>query len=170
MVLLVGLGVLAGYGAARWLAANSDKQEDKTDYDVILDKLFDHLTESGVVGRKTDWSDPLLEQRIILVCESINEITAKDVCNRLLYLNAKDPNKPIDLYLKTFGGWQADALLICDVMQRIQAPVNTWALSNCESSGAMVLVAGTGKRRATPNSLIMLHVVEKEGHEDYSFD
>jgi ATP-dependent Clp protease protease subunit len=101
--------------------------------------------------------DPLLGRRTILVTANINERTASDVVSRLLYLNAQDSRRPIELYLSTQGGWVDSAFTIIDVIERIEAPVNTWAIGGCYSAGALILSAGTGRRYATPNAILMIH-------------
>lgn len=136
----------------------------------VANAFVERLTESRLFERPVDFSCPLLARRIIVVTGEINELTSAWVCQKLLFLDAVDASAPIDLYLKTFGGWQADAFAIVDVMQRISAPVNTWAMGDCSSSGAMILVAGTGVRRALPHALIMVHVVEESGDENYSYE
>ncbi|MFT4581548.1 MAG: ATP-dependent protease ClpP protease subunit [Gammaproteobacteria bacterium] len=74
----------------------------------------------------------------------------------LLLLDAIDSTAPIDLYIRTEGGWSNDAFSIIDVMQSMSAPVNTHAIGGANSSGAMILSADTGVRYGYPYSTIML--------------
>ncbi|MEM8943956.1 MAG: ATP-dependent Clp protease proteolytic subunit [Planctomycetota bacterium] len=114
--------------------------------------------------------DPLLDRRKIVLGHDVNARTAKDVIARLLYLSNVDPEAPIDLYLTTLGGWGDNAFAIIDAMQMIEAPVNTWAVGVCYSSGAMILTAGTGQRHATSNTIIMVHANSIESDEEFSVD
>jgi ATP-dependent Clp protease protease subunit len=113
---------------------------------------------AGVPGRPMlSGDDPLLAARTIVVTANINERTASDVVARLLYLDAQDRSRPIDLYLSTQGGWVDSAFTIIDIMERIAAPVNTWAVGGCYSAGTLILAAGTGRRYAAPNAILMIH-------------
>lgn len=115
--------------------------------------------------------DPLIASRQILVTASINERSAKSVAARLLYMNALDPHRPIDLYLSTQGGWVDSAFTIIDAMQLIDAPVNTWALGGCYSSGTLILAAGTGRRYATPNAVLMVHAsLDPSSRDSFSYE
>jgi ATP-dependent Clp protease protease subunit len=114
--------------------------------------------------------DPLLRSRTILVTSNINEYTAKDVAARLLYLNAVDPQRPIDLYLSTQGGWVDSAFTIIDAMDLIRAPVNTWAIGGCYSAGTLILAAGA-RRYATDNAMLMIHAsLDEDPKRPYSYE
>ena len=117
--------------------------------DIMIDAGF------GISGAQTD-SD-LLKTRTIVITTDINSITAQKVVKSLLMLDASGETKPIDLYVRTEGGWISDAFAIIDVMQSISAPVNTHAIGGAYSSGAMLVAAGTGIRYGHPNSCIMFH-------------
>jgi ATP-dependent Clp protease protease subunit len=115
--------------------------------------------------------DPLLERRAILVTANINEATAKEVAARLFYLNAVDPRRPIDLYLSTQGGWVDSAFTIIDAMDLIEAPVNTWAIGGCYSAGALIVAAGTARRYASENALLMIHAsLDEDAKRPYSYE
>lgn len=152
------------------VATGCDGRSAQDDPAQVANAFVERLTESRILERPVNYGCPLLAKRIIVVTGEINELTSAEVCQKLLYLNSLDETAPIDLYLKTFGGWQADAFAVIDVIHRIAAPVNTWAMGDCSSSGAMILVAGTGIRRALPHALIMVHVVEASGGEPHSFE
>lgn len=115
-----------------------------------------------MVETKIDYADPILNQRQILLIGSIDERSAEKVLQKLLYLDGKSKD-PIDLFLQTPGGDIKSAASIERMMKFIQSPVNTYALSECNSGGAYVLAAGTGKRRAFGNSVIMLHGLDVRG-------
>ncbi|MFQ3671859.1 MAG: ATP-dependent Clp protease proteolytic subunit, partial [Verrucomicrobiia bacterium] len=171
---MLGRGWRGGWGAGLALPllvmVGCDVGPRGRDPGEVANAFVERLTESRLLERPVDFSCPLLAQRIIVVTGEINELTSAWVCQKLLFLDAVDSSAPIDLYVKTFGGWQADAFAIIDVMQRISAPVNTWAMGDCSSSGAMILVAGTGVRRALPHALIMVHVVEERGEDPHSYE
>lgn len=141
--------------AAQQLEAQPDPYEM---IDYVVTVSGDYLIEKGFAAPRVDLNDPLLAQRKIVVSEAISERSARLVVEKLLYLNEQDPDAPIDLYLATTGGWKDSAFSIIDVMERISAPVNTIAVGGCYSAGSMVLVAGTGTRSATSNTLLSIHV------------
>lgn len=136
----------------------------------VAEAVIDRLIEQGVLRPSIDYDDPLLASRKIVVSGEINAITARHVVSKLLWLGQQDPSRPIDLYLRTNGGWGNDAFAICDAMQVLPCPVNTWAMGSCESAGASILAAGTGVRRVMPHSLVSLHFVEEEGDERWSWE
>lgn len=105
------------------------------------------------------WEDPLLERNLILTTHAISALTSQRIISQLLYLNAKNPGKPITLILKTLGGSSSDCMAIIDTMKMISSPVNVVAIGRTSSSGAFLLAAGTGERVATSNSIIGIHMV-----------
>jgi len=137
----------------------------------IAEPVIDEILASVPDDLRLRADDPLLATRQILVTENINERTSKAVVARLLYLNSLDPRRPIDLYLSTQGGWVDSAFTIIDAMQLIDAPVNTWAIGGCYSSGALILAAGTGRRYATPNAVLMIHAsLDEETKQSFSYE
>ncbi len=133
------------------------------------ESILDHAIEFGAISRPANLTDPLLlEGRAVVLSSEVNQLTASDVIAKLLYLDTKSSTLPIDLYIRTDGGWASDAMAIVDTMQSISAPVNTWALGKCSSAGSRILVGGTGKRRALPDSLVMLHLTHDDGGEEFS--
>lgn len=136
-----------------------------------IDYGVDRLIENGLIKPHIDYDDPVLnESRTIIITEGINEKTSKEVVSKLLYLNQMNANEPINLIVKTIGGWQDDAFLIVDTMMLIDAPVNTISLGGSHSAGAIILAGGTGIRKASINSLIMIHTLDESWDEDYSYD
>lgn len=113
--------------------------------------------EAGFGATVVSADDPLLEARTIVVTHGINERTAADVIARLLVLDARDPGVPIDLVMSTQGGWVDAAFAIVDVMESLESPVNTWAVGGCYSAGTLIVAAGTGRRVASENALLMVH-------------
>ncbi len=124
---------------------------------VFINAGSDHkgATEGALAG-SIDFKDPVLNQRKIMVTTMLNEPTSRAIIVKLQYLDTLR-TEPIDLYLDTDGGPVENAFAIIDVMRSLRSPVNTWAMGNCNSGGAMVLVAGTGRRVAFPNAVIAIH-------------
>lgn len=137
--------------------------------DDLVDALVDTQIEAGFEEPRLDPTDPLLARRQIVITSTINERTAKDVVNRLFYLDALDAEAPIDLYVSTQGGWPDAAFTLVDAMRLIDAPVNTWALGGCYSAGAVILAAGTGRRYAMDGAIIMVHTNLVDSKERFSF-
>jgi ATP-dependent Clp protease protease subunit len=109
-----------------------------------------------------DFADPVLNRRQILLFGDIDEKAAERTIQKLLFLENKS-HEPIDLYLMTPGGEFKSALAIEHVMRSIQSPVNTYALSECNSGGALLLAAGTGKRKAFRGSIVVVHGMTVRG-------
>ncbi|MCK6460450.1 MAG: ATP-dependent Clp protease proteolytic subunit [Planctomycetes bacterium] len=164
-LLVVVLGVLLATELRRPVPAAIDAEA----LGEIADDAIDQLVDVGAVGGAVDLDDPLLLRfRTIVLSGDIDARAARQAVSQLLYLDALEPGKPIDLYVRTQGGWGNDAHAICDAMQRIGSPVNTWALGSCDSAGAIVLAGGTGVRRAMPRTIVSIHVTEDEGDEPFS--
>jgi len=108
------------------------------------------------VDVRVDFSDPVLSRRQILLFGSIDQQTAEIAIQKLLFLDNKG-HEPIDLFLETPGGDMKYAWAIYQTIRFIHSPVNTYALSECNSGGAMLLAAGTGRRRAFHGAVIMVH-------------
>jgi ATP-dependent Clp endopeptidase proteolytic subunit ClpP len=137
----------------------------------LVEQLVDEYLAANPRAPRLRADDPLLQDRIILVTANINEHTAQDVSARLLYLNGVDPQKPIDLYLSTQGGWVDSAFTIIDAMELISAPVNTWAIGGCYSAGTLILAAGTARRYASPNAVLMIHAsLDADPKRPYSYE
>ena len=125
-------------------------------------------TEAGLDYPSLSPDDPLIQTRQILITEEINERTAKDVVRRLFYMDVLDPQTPIDLYISTQGGWSDSAFTIIDAIRSLRAPVHTYAIGGCYSAGTMILVSATGKRYATPNAILAVHINNEDSTEPYS--
>ncbi len=108
--------------------------------------------------RSYDIFSRLLNDRIVMLTEEVNNTTASLVVAQLLYLEAQDPAKDISLYINSPGGMVTAGLAIYDTMQYIKCDVSTICMGMAASMGAFLLAAGAkGKRYALPNSEIMIH-------------
>jgi ATP-dependent Clp protease protease subunit len=108
--------------------------------------------------RSFDIYSRLLKDRIIFLGEEINYVTANLVIAQLLFLDAEDPGKDINLYINSPGGSVSDGLAIYDTMQFIKSDVSTICVGLAASMGAFLLAGGArGKRFALPNSEVMIH-------------
>ncbi|HQY91855.1 MAG: ATP-dependent Clp protease proteolytic subunit [Caldilinea sp.] len=112
----------------------------------------------------------LLKERIIFLGTPINDQVANLIVAQLLYLNADDPNQPINMYINSPGGSIYAGLAIYDAMQMIPAPVATWAIGVTASMGTVLLAAGAkGKRYALPHATIHMHPASS-GAQGYTED
>ena len=108
--------------------------------------------------RSYDIYSRLLKDRIILLGDEVNNVTANAIIAQLLFLEADDPDKDISLYINSPGGSVTAGLAIFDTMNYIKPDVSTVCLGMAASMGAFLLAAGAkGKRFALPNSEIMIH-------------
>jgi ATP-dependent protease ClpP protease subunit len=119
-------------------------------------ELVDTLSDAGFETPLRD-DEQLLESRKILVTTDINANVSRKLVRQLLLLNDRDNSKPIDMYLRTQGGWEADAYAVIDVMRHIGAPVNVHALGEVHSAGCMILIAATGQRIVYPRTIVGFH-------------
>jgi ATP-dependent Clp protease protease subunit len=108
--------------------------------------------------RSYDIYSRLLKERIIFLGDEINDVTANLVVAQLLFLEAEDPDKDIQLYINSPGGSVSAGFAIYDTMQYIKPDVSTICIGMAASMGAFLLAAGAkGKRFALPNADIMIH-------------
>lgn len=108
--------------------------------------------------RSYDIFSRLLNDRIIMLSDEINDATASLVVAQLLYLESQDPDKDIHLYINSPGGSISAGMAIYDTMQYIKCDVSTICVGLAASMGSFLLAAGAkGKRYALPNSEIMIH-------------
>lgn len=108
--------------------------------------------------RSYDIFSRLLNDRIIMLCDEVNDTTASLVVAQLLYLEGQDPDKDISLYINSPGGSISAGMAIYDTMQYIKCDVATICVGMAASMGAFLLSSGAkGKRMALPNSEIMIH-------------
>jgi ATP-dependent Clp protease protease subunit len=116
------------------------------------------IEKSGREERAMDIYSRLLRDRIIFLGSQINDDVGNAVVAQLLFLQSEDPKADVHVYINSPGGSISAGLAIYDTMQFINCDVATYCVGQCASMGAVLLTAGTrGKRRALPNSRIMIH-------------
>ena len=116
------------------------------------------IEQTGRGERAYDIFSRLLNDRIIMLHEEVNDTTASLVVAQLLFLEGQDPNKDISLYINSPGGSISAGMAIHDTMQYIKCDVSTICMGMAASMGAFLLCSGTkGKRFALPNSEILIH-------------
>ncbi|MFT3952465.1 MAG: ATP-dependent Clp endopeptidase proteolytic subunit ClpP [Oscillospiraceae bacterium] len=121
--------------------------------------LVPYVVEQTSRGERSyDIFSRLLNDRIIMLSDEVNDTTASLVVAQLLYLEGQDPEKDIDLYINSPGGSVSSGLMIFDTMQYIKCDVSTICVGMAASMGAFLLSSGAkGKRFALPNAEIMIH-------------
>ena len=121
--------------------------------------LVPYVIEQTSRGERSyDIFSRLLNDRIIMLSEDVNDTTASLVVAQLLYLESQDPDKDISLYINSPGGSVSAGFAIYDTMQYIKCDVSTICIGLAASMGAFLLSSGAkGKRFALPNSEIMIH-------------
>ncbi len=108
--------------------------------------------------RSYDIFSRLLNDRIIILSEEVNDTTASLIVSQLLYLESQDPDKDISFYINSPGGSVSAGFAIYDTMNYIKCDVSTICIGMAASMGAFLLSSGAkGKRFALPNSEIMIH-------------
>ncbi|MGB4017977.1 MAG: ATP-dependent Clp endopeptidase proteolytic subunit ClpP [Syntrophomonadaceae bacterium] len=108
--------------------------------------------------RSYDIFSRLLKERIVILSDSVNNVTANLIVAQLLFLEAEDPNKDIQFYINSPGGEVSAGLMIYDTMQYIKPDVQTICMGMAASMGAFLVAAGAkGKRFALPNADLMIH-------------
>jgi ATP-dependent Clp protease protease subunit len=116
------------------------------------------IEQSGIGERAFDIYSRLLRERIVFLGTPIDDKVADSIVAQLLYLEAEDPEKDIQLYINSPGGSVYSGMAIYDTMQQIQPDVVTICYGIAASMGAFLLSGGTkGKRMALPSSRIMIH-------------
>ena len=121
--------------------------------------LVPYVIEQTSHGERSyDIFSRLLNDRIIMLSDEVNDATASLVVAQLLYLEGQDPDKDIHLYINSPGGSISAGMAIYDTMQFIKCDVSTICVGLAASMGSFLLAAGTkGKRLALPHSEIMIH-------------
>jgi len=131
-----------------------------------MDKILEHMSnlvpmvveQSNKGERAYDIYSRLLKERIIFLTGQINDNVASLITAQLLFLEAEDPKKEINLYINSPGGLVTAGLGIYDTMQYIKSEISTICIGQAASMGSFLLAAGTkGKRFSLPNSRIMVH-------------
>ena len=121
--------------------------------------LVPYVLESTSRGERSyDIYSRLLKDRIIFLGEEVSDVTASLIVAQLLFLEAEDPKKDINLYINSPGGSVTAGMAIYDTMNYIKCDVSTICLGMAASMGAFLLAGGAkGKRYALPNSEVMIH-------------
>ena len=121
--------------------------------------LVPYVIEQTSRGERSyDIYSRLLKERIIFLGEEVNDVSASVIVEQLLFLEADDPDKDIQLYINSPGGSVTAGMAIYDTMQYIKCDVSTVCIGMAASMGAFLLAGGKkGKRFALPNAEIMIH-------------
>ena len=121
--------------------------------------LVPYVVEQTNRGERSyDIFSRLLNDRIVFLGEEVNATTASLVVAQLLYLEAQDPDKEIQMYINSPGGSVTDGMAIYDTMQYVKCDVSTICVGMAASMGAFLLSSGAkGRRLALPNAEIMIH-------------
>ncbi len=126
---------------------------------IIRNELVPMVVEQTNRGERSyDLYSRMLEDRIVFLNGEVNDVSANIVIAQLIYLEAKDPDKDISLYINSPGGSVSAGMGIYDTMNFIKPDVSTICVGMAASMGAFLLAAGAkGKRISLPNSEIMIH-------------
>lgn len=117
-----------------------------------LRELIEELTENARFNKK------FLEQRKVFLWGVVEDESARDLVNRLLFLEAEDPGKEITLFINSPGGIVTSGMIIYDTMKMISSPVSTVCMGLAASMGSILLSAGEkGKRYIWPSGKVMIH-------------
>ena len=116
------------------------------------------VEQSSRGERSFDIYSRLLRERIVFLNGEVNDTTSALVCAQLLFLEAENPDKPINLYINSPGGMMTSGLAMYDTMRYIRSPVHTLCMGTARSMGSLLLMAGArGERAALPNASIHVH-------------
>ena len=134
--------------------------------------LVPYVVEQTARGERSyDIFSRLLNDRIIMLSDEVNDSTASLVVAQLLYLEGQDPDKDISLYINSPGGSISAGMAIHDTMKYIKCDVSTICMGMAASMGAFLLTSGTkGKRLALPNAEIMIHQPLMQGLQGQATD
>ena len=134
--------------------------------------LVPYVIEQSARGERSyDIFSRLLNDRIIVLSDEVNDATASLVVAQLLYLEGQDPDKDISLYINSPGGSISAGMAIHDTMKYIKCDVSTICMGMAASMGSFLLASGTkGKRLALPNSEIMIHQPLMQGLQGQATD
>jgi ATP-dependent Clp protease protease subunit len=161
------------YGAAFAVSVNfSNPFGKKFGRRRILSSLVPYVVEQTPRGERSyDIFSRLLNDRIIVLSDEVNDTTASLVVAQLLYLEGQDPDKDISLYINSPGGSISSGFAIHDTMKYIKCDVSTICMGMAASMGAFLLCSGTkGKRFALPNSEILIHQPLMQGLQGQTTD
>lgn len=121
--------------------------------------LVPNVIQRTATGERAyDLMSRLLDDRIVMLTEEVNDASAAIICAEILYLESVDPTKDIQLYINSPGGSVTAGMAIYDTMNFVKCDVQTICMGMAASMGAFLLSAGTkGKRYCLPNAEVMIH-------------
>ncbi len=127
--------------------------------DTYMNTLVPMVVEQTARGERSyDIYSRLLKERIIFVTGQVHDGMASLITAQLLFLEAENPNKPINMYINSPGGVVTSGLAMYDTMQYIKPEISTVCIGQAASMGSFLLTAGTkGQRFALPNARVMIH-------------
>jgi ATP-dependent protease ClpP protease subunit len=137
----------------------------RTDAEYVIESAIDQWLDAGYQQPESSLTLELLDERKILITTGINAQSARSTIEKLHVLAKRDATRPIDLYLRTDGGWEADAFSVIDTIQTITPKVNVHAIGEVHSAGLMLLASGTGQRIVYPHTLLGYHASYPEEDE-----
>jgi ATP-dependent Clp protease, protease subunit len=122
-------------------------------------QLVPMVVEQSARGERSfDIYSRLLRERIIFLNGEVNDALSGLICAQLLFLEADNPNKPINLYINSYGGVITSGLAMYDTMRFIKSPVHTLCMGTARAMGSFLLMAGArGQRAALPNASLHVH-------------
>jgi ATP-dependent Clp protease protease subunit len=122
-------------------------------------QLVPMVVEQSARGERSfDIYSRLLRERIIFLNGEVNDALSGLICAQLLFLEADNPNKPINLYINSYGGVITSGLAMYDTMRFIKSPLHTLCMGTARSMGSFLLMAGArGQRAALPNASLHVH-------------
>jgi ATP-dependent Clp protease protease subunit len=134
------------------LHQRSFKMEDEDVPPALPENPMEKMMSGWMFDKK------FIEERKIFLWSAVDEKTAKDITDRLLYLEARDPGKEITFYINSPGGIVTSGMVIYDAMQMISSPVSTVCMGMAASMASILLSGGTkGKRYIFPHGEVMIH-------------
>ncbi|MEM6820385.1 MAG: ATP-dependent Clp protease proteolytic subunit [Verrucomicrobiota bacterium] len=133
--------------------------QNQEPFEFDYESLSDAFIDAGFEPTSHPEDTRLLEKRILIVNTDINAVSARSLIRKLLLLDRQNSKLPIDLYLRTEGGWEADIFSMIDTMRSIKAPVNIHGIGEVHSSGSMLLAAATGRRVVYPHTILGFHTL-----------
>jgi ATP-dependent Clp protease protease subunit len=129
-----------------------------TDFDIRSDLVPMVVEQTARGERSYDIFSRLLKERIIFLNGEFHDVMSSLICAQLLFLEAENPKKDIQMYINSPGGSVTSGLAIYDTMQYIKSDVSTICMGQAASMGSFILMSGApGKRFALPNSRVMIH-------------
>jgi|GEM_PF-1658561 len=164
LTLIASAFILSNINVEESAEVNVEESTEENGYSNIIYALAD----SGVEFYENSQEKDLLALRKVFLVSGINTASIKRATQSICLLNELDPDTPIDLYIRSDGGWEDDAFMLIDVIQSSSAPVNTHALGGVYSAGLMISVSATGERIAYPHTLFGYHAVT--GNEEALFE